>query len=336
MRREIVRIEDVADVRNLAWAYHRAARGKRRRPDVVRFSQDLDAQLNELSCEILDGSVPVGSWRRFVIHDPKRRTIHAPVFHERVLHHALMRFVDPPLERALVDDSYACRRGRGSLACVQRARVHLRRHPWLVKVDVRRFFDSVDQLVLMDLLARRIRGRRVLDLCRRIVASYCTNPGRGLPIGALTSQLFANTYLAPLDRFLLETVHVRGMVRYMDDVIWWSGSRSECEMVLASVRGFLAERLQLRLKTSVQVRPSSRGVTICGYQLRREGGMRLTRRRRTRSERVRARAERLFHDGRIDARDLQREGDVALAITLHTDAVRWRRSRLTRSPPPEA
>lgn len=335
MRRELIRIEDVADLRNLVWAYHRASRGKRGRPDVARFEADLYGELNRLAREILDGTIDVGAARRFVIHDPKRRTIHAPVFRERVLHHALMRFVAPPLERALVDDTFACRPRRGSLACVERARIHLRRHPLLVKVDVRRFFDSVDHAILLGQLARRIRGERVLALCRRIVSAYATAPGKGLPIGALTSQHFANSYLAPLDRHLLERLRVRGMVRYMDDVVWWCRSRAECIDTLRDVRAFLACELALVLKTSVQIRPSRQGVTLCGYQLR-GSAVRLSLRRRQRSERVRRAAERAYAAGWIDGRELQTRGDVALAITAHADARAWRRTQLERRPPPDA
>ena len=335
MRRSLVRIEDVADLRTLNWAFWRASRGKQRRVEVQRFAQNLNQELASLSRELLDGSVELGRAHRFIIHDPKRRWIYAPVFRERVLHHALMRFVQPVLERSLVDDVYACRPGRGSLAAALRARDHTTRNPWSVKVDVQRFFDSIEHERVMEQLARRIKGPRVLDLCRRILAAHEPWPGRGLPIGSLTSQHFANSYLAPFDRFLLNDPRVRGMVRYMDDVVWFCGERQSAGDTLAEARSFLGRELGLVLKTSAQLLPRSRGLSLCGFRIV-DGVLRLGRRRRQRYRAARLAAEAAYRAGEISSAQLQRLGDVALAITAHASATEWRRRDLARLPPPEA
>lgn len=133
MKRSPVGLDAIADWHNLAAAFHRAARGKGRRDEVRLFRADLFGQLSSLRGAILDGTVQVGRMRRFRIRDPKPRIIHAPCFRERVLHHALMAHAGPVLDRALVEDTYACRVGKGALAAVQRVQHHLRRFPWYAR-----------------------------------------------------------------------------------------------------------------------------------------------------------------------------------------------------------
>ena len=127
MRRSRATLTEVADLGNLARAFWLAARGKRTRPEVLAFTADLDRHLADLARDLLSGTVPVGDLRSFQIRDPKPRTIHAPCFRERVLHHALIAQIGPPLDRTLVDDTYACRPGKGTLAAVLRAQRLLRR-----------------------------------------------------------------------------------------------------------------------------------------------------------------------------------------------------------------
>ncbi len=226
MKRSGVRLVDVADWHNLARAFHLAARGKRGRPDVETFRAGLDQELARLRAAILDGTVEVGRSRRFTIRDPKPRVIHAPVFEERVLHHALMAQMGPVLDRMLIADTFACRERKGTLAAIRRAQQHLRRQPWYAQIDIRSYFASIDHAILLGQIERRFKDRGLLALVERIVRSHEDSPGKGLPIGALTSQHFANGYLAEVDRLLLEACRVRGYVRYMDDLIWWDEDRA--------------------------------------------------------------------------------------------------------------
>lgn len=331
MKRDPTTLADVADWQNLAWAACRAARGKRQRQPVRRFLADLPRELSSLARDILEANVRVGAALRFRIHDPKPRWIHAPPFRERVLHHALIAHVGPVLDRALVADTFACREGKGALACVRRAQYHARRFAWYVKVDVCSYFASIDHGVLLGLLRCRFKDDGMLRLMRRIVAAHEHGPGRGLPIGALTSQHFANYYLAGLDRFLLETCRVRGMVRYMDDVVWWCDGCRDAVESLARVGQFLRERRRLSLKPSAQVNRSRHGVTVCGYRVLR-GTIRLSRRRRRRYAAARARWERAFARARISGPVLQAGYASVLAGTLHADALAWRREQLARRP----
>lgn len=331
MRRSRVGLAAIADWHNLAAAFWRAARGKGQREEVRRFRANLNGELARLRESLLDGSVEVGRMRSFHIRDPKHRTIHAPCFRERVLHHAVMAHVGPVLDRALVDDTYACRAGKGALAAASRAQHHLRRWPWYAQIDIRSYFASIDHAILLALLERRFKDQGLLALLARIVESHRAEPGRGLPIGALTSQHFANHYLAGLDRLLLEGCRVRGLVRYMDDLVWWSDDKTAVRDALAQARAYAEDRLKLTVKTPVQIGRSHAGLLFCGYRVL-PGRLLLSRRRKRRYAECRRHGENACAAGRIDARALQAGYAAALAITARADAAAWRREQLRRHP----
>jgi RNA-directed DNA polymerase len=332
MKRSNVSLEDIADWHNLANAAYRAARGKRQRSEVQAFLGDLNARLTTLQRQILEGSVVVGNSRCFTIHDPKPRIIHAPCFRERVLHHALMAQVGPVLDRALVYDTYACRTGKGTVAAVRRVQQHVRRFPWYGKLDIRAYFASIDHAVLKDKLRQRLKNNGVLALIGKIIESHHQLPGKGLPIGALTSQHVANFYLDGSDRLLLEQCHVAGMVRYMDDVVWWCRSRDHVREVLHAAEMYLQQKLRLTVKLPIQINRSERGVSMCGYRVLPDT-VRLSRRRRQRYALARRYWERAYANGKIDERMLQAAYSSALAITAHADAASWRREQLRINPP---
>ncbi|MEM7245202.1 MAG: RNA-directed DNA polymerase [Acidobacteriota bacterium] len=334
MRRTRVELDEVASLDRLGQATWRAARGKRHRPEVAAFLVDVERTLARLSWELRTGTVRLGRLHSFRIFDPKPRLIHAPCFEERVVHHALIAGIGPPLDRSLVADTFACRQGKGGLVAVKRAQQHLGRWPWLVQVDVRSYFESLEHDVLKRLLHRRLKGRDVLELCERIIDSHVATPGRGLPIGALTSQHFANLYLSPFDRLLSDDLRVTGQVRYMDDVVWWCRTKEDAVTTLADAERFLSSALKLTLKWG-RVRRSEQGLSFLGFRVL-AGTLRLSRRRRARYARARHLAERAFARGEIDARRLQILGTAALAITAHAEAAAWRRGELASRPAVDA
>lgn len=331
MKRSSVGLDDIADWRNLTAAFHRAAQGKGDRDEVQRFRADLFGELARLRAALLDGSVEVGRLRCFHIRDPKPRVIHAPCFRERVLHHALMAHVGPVLDRALVADTYACRVGKGTLAAVQRVQHHLRRFPWYAQIDIRAYFATIDHQVLLARLERRFKDRGLLALFARIIGAHHTEPGKGLPIGALTSQHFANYYLAGLDRLLLESCRLRGLARYMDDLVWWGDDKAAVRDALDQACAYAQDRLQLTVKTPVQVGRSGAGLMFCGYRIL-PGQLLLSRRRKRRYAERRRAWENAWAAGLIDDRTLQAGYAAALAITAHADAAAWRREQLRRRP----
>lgn len=331
MKRSRVGLQQVADWHNLSSAFYLAARGKRDSDEVRRFAARLEQEIAALRAAILDGRVAVGEMRSFRIRDPKPRLIHAPCFRERVLHHALMAHVGPVLDRALVFDTYACRVGKGTLAAVQRASAHSRRWPWFVQIDMRAYFASIDHAILKRLLARRFKDAGLLALCGRIIDAYQTTPGCGLPIGALSSQHFANYYLAGLDRLLLEQCQVGGMVRYMDDLVWWGQDRATVRAALEQALVFAGQERGLVIKTPRRVGRSRHGLSFCGYRIL-PGQLLLSRRRKRLYSQCRRRWEQRWLDGRITDAELQRGASSAWAMTVHANAAGWRREQLRRVP----
>ena len=331
MKRSAAGLAEVADLHNLASAFHAAARGKRGRGDVEAFRANLDRELAVLRAGLLAETLKPGPMRRFRIHDPKPRLIHAPGFRDRVLHHAIMNHVGPVLDRALVFDTYACRAGKGTLAAVQRASTHALRYQWHAQIDVRGYFANIDHAILLDQLGRKFKDAGLMRLLARIVAAHEDAPGRGLPIGTLTSQHFANFYLAGADRLLLEVCGVEGFVRYMDDLVWWTNDRRSVRTALDEVQSYLAQTLGLQVKQPVRVGRCRDGLGFCGFRIL-PGRTLLSRRRRRRYCLLRQRAELAWLRGETDGRGLQSGYASALALTLHADTAAWRRGQLRRKP----
>jgi RNA-directed DNA polymerase len=304
MQRSAIGLEDIVAWDNLAAAFHAAARGKRGRGDVEAFRANLEHELAALREGVLGGTLAPGPMRAFRIHDPKPRLIHAPCFRDRVLHHAIMARVGPVLDRALVFDTYACRTGKGTLAAVRRAQQHARRYEWFGQIDVRAYFASIDHDVLLGLLARKFKDRDLLALLARIVRAHAASAGRGLPIGTLTSQHFANFYLDGLDRCLLEHCRVGGFVRYMDDVVWWTDHRTAARAACEAARTCLAEALRLEVRQPVRIGRSRDGLGFCGFRIL-PARLKLSRRRKQRYARLRKAAEWAALNGLLDARGLQ-------------------------------
>lgn len=325
-KRSAIGLEDVATWANLTSAFEKASRGKRHQPDVLAFSADIDRKLAALGTSIRTETVEVGRFRSFRIFDPKPRIIHAPIFEERVLHHAVMNKVGPVLDRALVDDTFACRVGKGALAAVHRAQTHLRRHPFYVKVDMRSYFASIQHARLLGLLARRFKNPGLLRLLARILGGFTTSsdePRRGLPIGALTSQHFANAYLAPLDRYLLESSPAVAIARYMDDAVAWTTDRMQAKALLEAIETFVRERLGLTLHPRRFIQRSTQGLSFLGYRIFADR-LRPSVRRRRRYRKARQRWETAYASGKLDALQLQQGYASVEAILRHSHSRSFR------------
>jgi retron-type reverse transcriptase len=329
MKRQGELLAAIADPENLRLAFWKASKGKRAKADCLVFREHLETNLDTLRAELLGGRVRVGDYHYFTIHDPKQRTICAAHFRERVLHHALMNVCEPVLERAAVFDSYACRKGKGQLAAVRRAQCYAERFGWFLKMDIRKYFDSVDHTVLRGLLRRKLKDAVVLGLFDQVLASYQTTPGHGLPIGNLTSQHFANFYLAPLDRFIKERLRRTAYVRYMDDFVVWGQSVAELRAVWRAVNDFLAAELHLALKPNASLNRTTFGMDFLGYRIF-PHELRLARRSKLRFARKFRRYEGEWMAGRWTELELQQRMQALVAFTLPACSRSWRRHVMDR------
>ncbi len=330
MKRRRIDLNDVATYANLAAAAQKAARGKHRRRQVRSFFNRFDDNINRLGRDILNGNVPAGNLKSFRIFDPKERIIHAACFKDRVLHHALMNLAGPVLDRALVASSFACRPGKGIHSAAAYVQSKLRKHPWYVKIDIQYYFDSIDHDLLLRLLAKRLKGRDFMTIVAKILSFYQTTTGQGLPIGALTSQHFANYYLDGLDRYILEQLKASAHVRYMDDIVFWCPSKAKAQKMLAAATDYARDKRRVRVKpSSVQINQSKHGIRFCGFRIL-PGTIRLGQRRKKRYGALRRKWENLYRHGLIDAGKLQSGYDAVHAITLHADSQNWRKMHLQR------
>ncbi len=328
MKREAICLQALASRDNLLLATWKAARGKHKRPAVVRFLTDLDQRLNRLADAILQAHAPLGRCRRFTIHDPKRREISAACFDDRVLHHAILNLAERRFESMLVDSSFACRPGKGVHAAVAAVQQNLRRYPWLVQVDIQSYFPSIHHGLLNELLAKRFKGAAFLQLLERIIAAgNLQATGYGLPIGSLTSQHFANAYLDTADRYLLNHREVCAHVWYMDDVVWWCRTREAATDTLHQLREFVWQSRKLTLKSSAQILQSSRGLSFCGFRVR-QGIVLPSSRKLSRFRAGLARIDTALANAEVHEIQAQRAFDNLLATLTTTQSLAFRQRLL--------
>ena len=246
-------------------AYLDARRGKRATPSVQEFERNLGANLARLHCELREGSFHVSPYRRFVIHEPKRREISAPAFRDRVVQHAIYSVVYPIFDRGFIYDSYGCRIDKGTHRAADQAQRFLRESAadsYTLQIDVRKFYYRIDRDILRGLIERRIKDKRLVDLMIRFAAM---DEPLGLPIGNLLSQLYGLIYLDPFDQFVKRELKVRRYVRYVDDSILFGLSRDAARSHLGRVQDWLAANLHLEL-SKWTIAPVSRGVNFVGFR----------------------------------------------------------------------
>ncbi len=312
--------EDMISFENLLRAAEKARRGKRFKPGAARFFFRLEPELVRLQDELATFTYRPGPYRTFTIYEGKPRQISAAPFRDRVVHHALTGILEPIFERSFIHDSYACRKGKGTHAAVNRCQQFARRYTYVLKADVRKYFPSIDHAILKDRFARRIKDPNVLWLVSTIIdhsnpqtPAIMWFPGddlftpterrRGLPLGNQTSQFFANVYLDPLDHFVTNRLRL-SYVRYVDDFLVFSNDKQRLQQARAQISQFL-DRLRLRIHEDKSVvSPTRDGIRFLGYRvfathrvLAKENVRRFRRRMRW--------MQRSFADGRLSMADIR-------------------------------
>ncbi len=258
---------------NLHTAYLKARRGKRFSPDVLAFSADLEESLLSIQEDLVSKRYRTSAYRCFFVYEPKKRMIAALPFRDRVVHHALCNVIEPIWEARFIDDNYACRVGKGTHAAADRLTAFLRRahrqwgQVYVLKLDVKSYFPSVNHEILMELIRRKITCRDTLWLVGEIVQSWRGDEGKGLPIGNLTSQLLANVYLHELDMFVKHNLRARYYLRYMDDTLVVHQDKGWLQQAKRSIGVFLGTRLALELNSKSNVFPAEQGVPFLGYRI---------------------------------------------------------------------
>jgi retron-type reverse transcriptase len=317
MKRVGYLFDQVVEPQNLRLAFYKAQKGKSGKNAVERFRENLDEQLCEIRNAFLSGDFKLGNYTCFPVFDPKERLICAAAFRERVMQHAVMNVCEPLFEVRQIYDSYACRKGKGLDSCLQRTVIFCRRHGWHLKMDVHKYFDSIPHDRLKALMRRYFKDGFLLAFFDAIIDSYHTASGRGIPIGNLTSQFFANAYLAELDHHIKERLRVSGYVRYMDDFVLFADSRSEVKRLRGEVVRFCRDELGLEMNEP-RINTSNAGLRFLGYVIRSD------------SVRLSLRAKRRFRKklAIADSEENQSRAQALVAFTERADAVGFRRKTI--------
>lgn len=331
MKRTFLSLEMIAEYKNLQLALYKAAKGKRHRKSVQAFLREGDEALAKLGNDIRKGKLPYGRYKVFEIYDPKHRQIHAACFEDRIFHHALMNLAGPALEKSMTFHSYACRKDKGVHKAVQHVQRNLQRYRWFVKIDIDGYFASIEHERLLRLLENCFKGEEINSQFLRVLKRCPVHQDKGLPIGSLTSQYFANYFLDGLDRLLENDQEVRANLRYMDDVLWWCDSKAQAKQTLQAVKVYLRFERGLIIKPSIQILPSKAGVSYCGFRIT-QGNLRMSRRRKRNFTNRRLYWEQQYLSGQIDALQLQNASAAVHAISHGTNSLAWRQQQLKKYP----
>jgi RNA-directed DNA polymerase len=333
MKRHGNLFEKIVTFENLLLASKKAMVGKKSKRSAASFYFDLENEIIALQQELKGVTYQPMPYTQFEIREPKVRKICSSEFRDRVVHHAVCNLAEPIFERCAIYDSYACRINKGSHIAVIRCQQYARKFRYYLKCDIRKFFESIDHVVLKRLLGRLFKDEKLLNLLTTIIDHAVPDGviGRGLPIGNLTSQHFANFYLGELDHFVKDRLGVKGYVRYMDDFISFSDDKDSLRHLLAEIERFVRGELKLELKHTVTtLAPVSEGVPFLGFRIF-PGVIRIKRENLVRmSQRVK-RKEELYMAGRItEAKLVQSVGSIVAHVS-HVNSLAARRRIFEKS-----
>lgn len=297
--------DEVIAFDNLLLAYRKARKGKRSRDEVACFDLNLEYELFSIQQDLVQQQYQPGAYRLFTIYERKKRQISAAPFRDRVVHHALMNVVEPLLDRRFIDDSFACRKDKGVHRAVARYQGWAKRYEYVLKLDVARYFPSIDHDILKQQLRRHLKDDRVLwlfdvildasppfphDAIRYLPGDDLFTPlGRrvGIPIGNLTSQFLANLYLNGLDHFIKQRLRVPAYLRYVDDLILLSDKKADLHAWRQSIEQYLLTLRLLVHPAKANIFQRYEGVDVLGYRvfpdfrlLRNDNGFRFARKLR--------------------------------------------------------
>jgi RNA-directed DNA polymerase len=262
--------EEVCCFDNLLKAAQKAMKGKRKRSSTAWFNVNKEFELLKIQEKLKSGDYEPGTYRCFNVYEPKERYICSVDFRDQVVHHALCRVLEPLFEKWFIFDSYACRKDKGAHRAIRRVKGWSKKASYFLKADVRKFFESVDHEVLKNLLCQKIKDQKLLTLMEQIIDNPVPGyqPGKGLAIGNLTSQWWANFYLDPLDHYVKDKCGVKYYIRYMDDVVILGQDKAELHLIKVNIRKFLNENLKLELKEKGSfIAPLSEGIPFLGFRI---------------------------------------------------------------------
>jgi retron-type reverse transcriptase len=260
--------QNVCNIKNLELADKKARRGKRNQYGIKYFDKNRVANLFSLHETLKNKEYKTSPYSTFIINEGKERVVSKlPYFPDRIAHHAIMNIIKPIFLSHFTADTFSCIEGRGIMGAfrsVSKALKDKDNTKYVLKIDIRQFYPSIDHDILKQLLRRKIKDKDLLCLLDEIIDS-----SGGVPIGNLLSQYFANYYLSSFDHWIKEKKHVKYYCRYADDMVLFGATKDELHQLLSDIRIYLKEELKLEIKSNYQVFPvEARGIDFVGYVFR--------------------------------------------------------------------
>lgn len=310
--------QKVCSYENIVLAWKKARKGKTLKQYVIDFEKDIKNNLALLRVELLLHSYRPKPLNTFILRDPKTRMISVSDFRDRIVHHAICNIIEPIFDKNFIFDSYANRKGKGTLAAVKRLETFQRKvsknktlvqkfnkrnifRGFFLKGDIKKYFDTVDHEILLEILQRKVKDEELLFLLRKILSNHQgKEKGKGMPLGNLTSQFLANVYLNQLDQFVKRELKVKYYIRYVDDFVMLHNNKSELYFYKERIEEFIRDHLQIKLnQDKSKIEPLARGIQFLGFRngyhhkiLKRKSSKRIYQKVRT--------LEKDFHSRKID------------------------------------
>jgi len=276
---------NIYDLENLYLASHNALKNKKSKHSPAKFWLHEDKELLKMHEALKEKRYLWGAYSSFILNDQgvERRISVAP-FRDRVLHHAIMQNIEPLFEKGFIYDSYANRKGKGTLGALKRAKYYANKYDYVLQLDIKKFFPSIDHEILLELLRKKIICKDTMKLLEQLIANsnrqddaffYFKGDNlftpyqqrKGIPLGNLTSQFFGNLYLNPFDHFVKEELRVKGYIRYVDDSLYFSNSKEELEGVIGKIESFLVDYRVKIHPLKVKLLLTQRGFVFLGHKV---------------------------------------------------------------------
>lgn len=314
----------ITDFQNLYSSFKKAFKGKKNNPEAADFYLNLEKNLFKLKNELLTGKYKPGKYHYFNIHDPKERMISDAPFRDKVVHHALVNMIEPLFERIFIKNSFACRKGKGTHKAVLLAQHYLEFNRYYLKMDIEKYFETMDHMKLLDIFSETVQDKDVLWLLRTILKTSEQSSGvkgKGIPIGNLTSQFLANVYLNKLDHFAVNNLSIQCYTRYMDDFVIFHTDKEILKTYRDRLTQFVGKELLLKVKeraTVIQGREN--GLGFLGYRVF-PGLTRVKNKNIKRLKRKVSLREKQFKDGIIGEEQLVASVQSILGYFNFADAV---------------
>jgi retron-type reverse transcriptase len=271
MKRHGYLFEKLYDFHNLLVAFAKSFKGMRKKEVNSEYYFFLEGNLLSLQSKLKSQTYLPSKYRYFTIYEPKERLISVASFEDRIVHHALVNVLEPIYEKIFIYDSYATRKGKGSHRAIARAQYFLKRNRWFLKIDIEKYFGSIDHLTLINIIKRKIKDPHIIELISLIVKnndiSQNVSEAIGLPIGNLTSQFLANIYLDQFDHYVKEELRF-DYIRYMDDMVFFSNDKDRLKETLHLAEEYLGSKLKLTIKpVSIILNTRIHGLSFLGFRI---------------------------------------------------------------------